>query len=645
GGLNITYKILYNDAVAMTGGQPIDGPLSPRMVVDQVLAEGVKRVVVVSDDPEQFAAAPFPPGVAVRPRDELEAVQRELREESGVTVLLYVQTCAAEKRRRRKRGAYPDLPKRAFINELVCEGCGDCGVKSNCVSVLPLETEFGRKRLIDQSSCNKDYSCVKGFCPSFVTVEGGKLRKPSGAGAVAFPALPEPAHPSTQRPFNIMITGIGGTGVVTIGALLGMAAHLQGKGVSVLDMTGLAQKNGAVLCHVRIADRPEDIHATRIAAGDADAVIACDVLVAVSDEALAKMQLGITRAAVNASAVMPASFTGLADLQFPVDAMEREIIDAVGRENVAFVDATRLATSLLGDSIATNPFMLGYAYQKGMVPLSEEALMRAIELNGAAIDMNKKSFHWGRWAAAEIAKVESFARPREAPADSQRLSTSLEEVISRRVAYLTDYQNAAYARRYSALVERVRGAERAVARGTALSDAVARHYFKLLAIKDEYEVARLFTDGEFERRVAAVFEGDYQLHFHLAPPFWVKPDPLTGEIKKREYGPWMKSAFKLLARMKGLRGTALDLFGRSAERKLERRLLAEYEATIEHLLQRVTADNLPLAVEIAALPEQIRGYGHVKDFHVRAAKQREQELLARFDAPAVKATTLAGSEE
>ena len=643
--VNITYKILYNDAVAMTGGQPMDGPLSPRMVTEQVLAEGVKRVVVVSDEPEQFAAAPFPASVPVRHRDELDTVQRELREVEGTTVLLYVQTCAAEKRRRRKRGAYPDLPKRVYINELVCEGCGDCGVKSNCVSVLPLETEFGRKRLIDQSSCNKDYSCVKGFCPSFVTVEGGTLRKPSGAGAVDFPALPEPKRPSTTRPFNILVTGIGGTGVVTVGALLGMAAHLEGKGVSVLDITGLAQKNGAVLCYVRIADRPEDIHATRIAAGDADAVIACDLLVAVSDEALAKMQLGVTRAAVNASVVMPASFTGLADLQFPMDSMESEVTEAVGRDKVAFVNGARLATSLLGDSMATNPFMLGYAYQMGMVPLSEDALMRAIELNGAAIDMNKRSFQWGRWAAVEIAKVETYARPRETLAESLRLSTSLEEIVSRRVAHLTAYQNAAYAKRYTALVERVRGAERAVARGSELAEAVARYYFKLLAIKDEYEVARLFTDGEFERRVAAVFEGEYQLHFHLAPPLWAKPDPRTGETKKREYGPWMRTALRLLARMKGLRGTALDLFAHSSERKLERRVLAEYEATVEHLLQRITADNLPLAVAIASLPEQIRGYGPVRESHVRAAKQREQELLARFDAPALRTLATAKGEE
>jgi indolepyruvate ferredoxin oxidoreductase len=369
------------------------------------------------------------------------------------------------------------------------------------------------------------------------------------------------------------------------------------------------------------------------------------VLVAVADEALAKMQLGVTRAAVNASVVMPASFTGDADLQFPVDSMEREIIDAVGRENVNFIDGARLATALMGDTIATNPFMLGYAYQLGLVPVSEESLMRAIELNGTAIEMNKRSFQWGRWAAVAGNTVEEHARPREAGADSQRLSGSLEEIIARRVAYLTDYQNAAYARRYSALLERVRGAERAVARGTSFTEAVARYYFKLLAVKDEYEVARLYTDGEFERRVAATFEGDYQLRFHLAPPLWVKPDPVTGQIAKRQYGPWMRTAFRLLAQLKGLRGTAFDLFGRGAERRMERQLLADYEAQVEHLLTRITAANLSLAVEIASLPEQIRGYGQVKDYHLRAAKMREKELLARFDAPSVKARAAVSSED
>jgi len=641
---NITYKILYNDAVAMTGGQPVDGGLSPQAVVRQVLAEGVTRVVVVSDDPEQFAAEPFPIGVDLRHRDELDAVQRELRETAGVTVLLYVQTCAAEKRRRRKRGSFPDPARRVFINELVCEGCGDCGVKSNCVSVVPVETEFGRKRAIDQSACNKDFSCLKGFCPSFVTVEGGRIKKAAGAGEVEFPALPEPACADTERPFNILITGIGGTGVVTIGALLGMAAHLEGKGVSVLDMTGLAQKNGAVLAHVRIARRPEDIHATRIAAGDADAVIACDVLVAVADEALAKMQLGVTRAVVNSSVTMPASFTQQADLQFPVDSMEQEIIEAIGRENVSFVDASRLATGLLGDSIATNPFMLGYAYQRGLVPLSEEALMRAIELNGAAVEMNKTSFRWGRWAAVQSSAVETHARPREAVVDSQRLSSSLDEIIDRRTRHLQSYQNAAHAARYSALVERTRGAERAVARGTQLTEAVARYYFKLLAIKDEYEVARLYSDGEFERRVAAVFEGDYRLRYHLAPPLWAKPEPNTGEVRKRVYGPWMKTAFSLLAKLRFLRGTVFDPFARSAERKQERQLIADYEVLIEHILTRITADRLSLAVEIAALPEHIRGFGAVKAKSVREVKSREAELLARFDAAGPKPQVTASSE-
>src|SRR5438270_9394681 len=397
--VNITYKILYNDAVAMTGGQPFDGPLSPGDIARQVAAEGVNKVVVVTDEPDKYPSAYFAADVEVHHRDELDNVQRTLRDTPGVTVLPYDQTCAAEKRRRRKRGKYPDPAKRVVINELVCEGCGDCGVKSNCVSVAPVETEFGRKRTIDQSSCNKDYSCVNGFCPSFVTVEGGQLRKPKKAAAGEFATLPEPTLASTADPYGILVTGIGGTGVVTIGALLGMAAHLEGKGCSVLDMTGLAQKNGAVVSHVRIADDPDRLYATRIAAGEAKLVLGCDILTGIGYEALAKMQKGVTRALVNTALVMPADFTRNADLNFPLGSMEQEIRDAVAPGDAEFIDATRIATGLMGDSIATNLFMVGFAYQRGLLPLTEQAIVRAIELNGASVESNKQSFRWGRLAA------------------------------------------------------------------------------------------------------------------------------------------------------------------------------------------------------------------------------------------------------
>ncbi|MCC6193063.1 MAG: indolepyruvate ferredoxin oxidoreductase family protein, partial [Burkholderiales bacterium] len=463
--VNITYKILYNDAVAMTGGQPIDGPLTPGDIAKQVAAEGVKRIVVVSDEPQKYPSGYFSSGIRIHHRGELGAVQRELREIPGVTVLLYDQTCAAEKRRRRKRGKFPDPQKRVFINELVCEGCGDCGVQSNCVSVVPVETEFGRKRAIDQSSCNKDYSCVAGFCPSFVTVEGGTLRKPRKAAAADFSALPEPALPGTAEPYNILVTGIGGTGVVTIGALLGMAAHLESKGCSVLDMTGLAQKNGAVVSHVRIGDTPEKLFATRIAAGEAKLVLACDLLTSVGTEALAKMQKGVTRALVNTALVMPAQFTREPDLAFPRGSMEQEIKDAVGAGDAEFLDATRLATALMGDSIATNLFMVGYAYQRGLIPVSEAAILKAIELNGAAVESNTLSFKWGRLAAVDPAKVAQAAIPAEAVPESQRLSESLAQMVERRVAYLTDYQDAAYAKRYRDLVAKVKDTEARVVPG------------------------------------------------------------------------------------------------------------------------------------------------------------------------------------
>jgi indolepyruvate ferredoxin oxidoreductase len=527
----------------------------------------------------------------------------------------------------------PDPARRMFINELVCEGCGDCGVQSNCVSIAPVETEFGRKRAIDQSTCNKDYSCVKGSCPSFVSVEGGQLKTPARASLEAWPVLPAPSLPDIHEPYGILVTGIGGTGVVTIGAILGMAAHLEGKGASVLDMAGLAQKNGAVLSHVRIAATPDALHAARIAAGDADLVLACDILVGVGYEAVAKMQQGRTKAVVNTALAMPADFTRNPDLQFPLGSMEQEIRDAVGAESVDFIDATKLALGLMGDSIATNLFMVGYAYQKGLLPVSEAAILRAIELNGAAVDSNKKSFHWGRLAAVDRAGVSAAATPAQAVPVSQRVPESLDETIARRVTFLIAYQDAAYARRYSDLVALVRQTETArIPDSTALTAAVARYWFKLLAIKDEYEVARLYTDGEFAQRIAAQFEGDYKLKFHLAPPLWVKPDPVTGHVTKREYGPWMMKAFGLLAGMKRFRGTALDVFAHGAERKMERQLIKDYASLLDEVLERLAPHNHALAVELARIPEDIRGFGHVKARHLKLAKTKEAELLAKFRA-------------
>jgi indolepyruvate ferredoxin oxidoreductase len=577
-------------------------------------------------------------------RAEIDAVQKRLREVPGVSVLIYDQTCATEKRRRRKRGKMEDPKKRIFINSLVCEGCGDCGKKSFCVAVLPKETEFGRKREIDQSNCNKDYSCVNGFCPSFVTIHGGGLKKRKGGGQVDFSTLPQPEFATDlSQPWNILVTGIGGTGVVTIGALIGMAAHLEGKGATVLDQTGLAQKGGAVTCHLRIARTPGDIHAVRIAAGEADLVLGCDMVVVNDYWALSKIRADRSRVVLNTYEAMPGTFTTRPDMQFPAQQIVAAVKTALEGGEPELVDATKLATALLGDSIASNLFMLGFAWQKGWVPLSLDALMRAVELNAAAVEMNKTAFNWGRMAAHDIAKVREAALGKSAAPvatisvvlDDSRLSSSLDDVVARRVAFLTDYQNAGYAAKYKSLVDKVRSAEQAnVAGATALTDAVARYAFKLMAYKDEYEVARLYTSGDFEKRVRDTFDGDYKIHFNLAPPLFARRDS-EGHLRKSEYGSWVFGAFKLLAKMKGLRGGAFDIFGYTAERRMERALTDEYFATIHELLGRLDRDNHALAVEIASIPEHIRGFGHIKDEHLVDARARREKLLAAWHNPAV----------
>jgi indolepyruvate ferredoxin oxidoreductase len=691
--VNITYKILYNDAVAMTGGQPVGGMLSVPDIARQVRSEGVQTIVVMSDDIAKWSRPEiFPNGVEFIHRDELDAVQKRLREVPGTSVLIFDQTCAAELRRRRKRGKVVDPAKRVFINSLVCEGCGDCGVQSNCVAVLPLETEYGRKRTIDQSNCNKDLSCVKGFCPSFVTVHGGTPRKKKQAvdPTADFATLPMPVFQSDlSMPWNILITGIGGTGVVTIGALLGMAAHLQGRGTSVLDQTGLAQKGGAVTTHVRIAKSPAEIHAVRIAAGEADLVLGCDMVVVNDYWALSKIRARRTAVVLNTYEAMPGPFTRLPDLQFPAAGIVQAVRTALAGEEPVQIEGTALATTLLGNAIGTNLFMLGVAWQRGLVPVALDALLRAIELNGAAIEMNKTAFAWGRLAAIDADRVREAAglrrptalpignaadalqalppgewegheagapampTPRSAeethhlpeharadadiaplPLDDARLSRDLDGAIARRVAFLTDYQNAAYAHRYRMLVEKVRATEsRRVPGSSALTEAVARYAFKLMAYKDEYEVARLFTSGEFQRRIAQAFDGDYTLRFHLAPPLLSKKDA-DDHLIKREFGAWVLPAFRLLARFRFLRGGALDIFGRTDERRSERRLIEEYFASVDELLATIDADNAALAVEIASIPEHIRGYGHVKHAQLIQAKQREAELLARWRHPA-----------
>ncbi|MES2741142.1 MAG: indolepyruvate ferredoxin oxidoreductase family protein [Pseudomonadota bacterium] len=633
--VNITYKILFNDAVAMTGGQAFDGPLDPGMISRQIAAEGVTPIIVVTDEPDKYPADyQWAEGVTVRHRSELDAVQRALRELPGVSAMIYDQTCASEKRRRRKRNEYPDPAKRAVINEAVCEGCGDCSVQSNCLSVEPLETELGRKRQINQSSCNKDFSCVTGFCPSFVTVEGGALKKPKKAapGEARLPLLPTPQLPATTEPFGILITGIGGTGVVTVGQILAMAAHVEGKGASVLDMSGLAQKGGPVMSHVRLADDQADLHSTRVGTGAADLVIGCDLIVTASRDALSRMGEGRTFAAINSTGSSTAAFVKNPDWQFPGASSQSEIVRACGSERVEFVDAGHIATALMGDAIATNMFMLGYAWQKGKVPLREASIVKAIALNAVSVAFNQAAFQWGRRAAHDLAALTRMTTP--AKVIEFKRNQSLDELVGRRVALLSAYQNPAYGAQYQAFVERVRGAEAGLGQGTRLSEAVARYLYKLMAYKDEYEVARLYTDGAFRDKIAAMFEGEVSLTFHLAPPLWAKRDA-HGHLIKRQFGPWMMKAFGLLAKLKGLRGTPLDLFGYSDERKTERALIGQYRDNVALLLPRLTADNLAQAVAIASIPEDIRGYGHVKERHLKAAKQKEAALLAAFgQAPA-----------
>jgi indolepyruvate ferredoxin oxidoreductase len=638
-GVTMTYKILFNDAVAMTGGQANDGGLTVPQIAAQVAAEGAKRVVVVTDEPWKYdRGIEWPRGLTVHHRDELDVIQRELAAVPGVTVLIYDQTCAAEKRRRRKRGTFPDPDKRVVINDLVCEGCGDCGVKSNCVSVQPLETEWGRKRTIDQSSCNKDYSCLKGFCPSFVTVHGAKLKKGEGVAEPGeWPALPAPNVPLLNHPYGIVVTGIGGTGIVTIGAIVGMAAHLEGKGVGIIDMAGLAQKGGAVSSHIRIANKPDDIHAIRVAAGGADLVLGGDIVVVGAKKVLGAMKAGITRVIVNTAEFLPGDFTRNAEYSLPTERLRRAIIGHAGRDRSHFVDAGRLATALLGNSIGSNMFMLGYAYQLGALPLSAEAIERAIEMNGEAVSMNISAFRYGRRAVVEPKAVEALIAPRpQEQNDSLKLSQSFAETVDRRAAFLAAYQNESYARHYRNLVEKVRTVEAEKAPGhCGLAEAVARYLFKLMAYKDEYEVARLYSETSFLDRVQSTFEpGKLRFEFHLAPPLLARRNPETGEPKKMSFGPWMLKVFAVLAKLKILRGTAFDPFGYTAERQMERRLISDYERLLADILDHLTTNNHPVSVALAMIPEKIRGFGPVKQRHLAAAKAEEAGLREQFRAGA-----------
>ncbi|HVB89844.1 MAG TPA: indolepyruvate ferredoxin oxidoreductase family protein [Beijerinckiaceae bacterium] len=635
--VNITYKILFNDAVAMTGGQAHEGGLTVEAIARQVAAEGVARVAIVSDEPEKYRrSTAWPAGTTIHGRDALPALQRQLAATRGVTALIYDQTCAAEKRRRRKRGVLSDPDKRVLINELVCEGCGDCGLASNCVSVQPLETEFGRKRKIDQTTCNKDFSCLDGFCPSFVTVFGAKPRAAAEKPSLFKTASPSaPVLPSIHdaHPYGILVTGVGGTGVVTLGAILGMAAHLEGKSCGIIDMAGLAQKGGAVYSHVKLANHASDIHAIRIAAGEADLVLGGDMVVSCARRVLAAMRPGRTAVLIDSCEAYPGDFTHAADLILPVERIKRSILKA-GGGGAIFVNASSAVKALLGASLGANFFLLGEAWQRGLVPLSHAALMRAIELNGESVESNKAAFELGRRRVADPDAVSAATAAAQSPTDARKISQTLDESIERRIAFLRDYQNGAYASRYAELVESARASERQRTPGRSqFGEAVARALFKLMAIKDEYEVARLYSNGSFARQVAAAFEGNLTFEFHLAPPIFARRDRHTGLPRKSTFGPWMMWAFKLLAALRPLRGTPFDVFGYSAERRLERRLIADYVALLEEIMGGLDESNHALAVALASTPEKIRGFGHVKMRALSLAKAEEADLLARFRSP------------
>jgi indolepyruvate ferredoxin oxidoreductase len=636
-GVNITYKILYNDAVAMTGGQPVgerpEGH-SVAQIAQSMRAEGAQQIVVVTDEPEKYEGVKLVEGVAVHHRDELDTIQKQLREIKGTTVIIYDQTCATEKRRRRKRGTLVDPAKRVVINELVCEGCGDCGVQSNCLSVEPLETEFGRKRTINQSTCNKDMSCLKGFCPSFVTVEGGQLRKKARdktASPNELGALPAPQLPALRdgQAWGIVVAGVGGTGVITIGQLLGMAGHIEGKGIVTQDAGGLAQKGGATWSHILISQQQDAIRTTRVSMAAADLIIGCDPIVTASKETMLRMREGRTHVALNAHGSPTAAFVKNGNWQNPAEQCAADIAQAVGSAGLGVFDADAAANKLMGDSIYTNPLLLGYAWQRGWIPLEQASLMRAIELNGVAVEQNKAAFEWGRQAAHNSAAVLALLAPAQIMSFKKR--ESLDELIGRRVEFLTGYQNAAYAQDYQAFVARVRQAESALGK-TSLTESVARYLFKLMAYKDEYEVARLHTDTAFHARIGAMFEGDFKLNYHLAPPLISRRNE-RGELQKRQFGPAMLTGFRLLARLKGLRGSALDLFGKTEERRQERALIGQYKASIEEVLQTLGPDNHATALEIARIPELIKGFGHVKERHLQTARRAWDDALSRFRHP------------
>ncbi|RBP08245.1 indolepyruvate ferredoxin oxidoreductase [Roseiarcus fermentans] len=624
----ITYKILYNGFVSMTGGQPIEGGMTPAQILAELAAEGVGKLALVADDPDRYRGVALPQGALLRHRDRMDETQREFRDHDGVSVIVYDQPCATERRRLRKRGKWADPAVRTFIHPDVCEGCGDCGKVSNCMAIEPLETEWGRKRAINQSSCNKDFSCVEGFCPSFVTVHGGRLRKASPTEPAALPPVPEPALPEMGERWSVLVAGIGGSGVVTVSQTLAVAAWLDGLYASNLDLTGLSQKYGAVAAHVRFARAPEALHATRIAAGEADALIGCDLIVAAGDEALSKLKPS-TRAVIDADLIPTSEFARNPDWSVDREAMLERLTSALAADRALVLDAQRLAKALMGDPIAANLFMLGAAWQRGLLPVSRAAIERAIELNGVAVEANARAFAWGRRAAHDPAGVDILAG---GGAPEPQAEASLDALIARRAAHVLEARGRGDAARYRALVERVRARETALGLGEALTAAAASSWHRLIAVKDEWEVARLFAAPAFAGALGRTFEGPYRVHAHIGAWPFARRDRQTGAVTKREAGPWALMAFRVMARLRFLRGSPLDPFRSSAERTLERRLMAEFEGDVERTLERLSPANHAAAVRLLSVAGTIRGYGRVKEASAAEAATARAAALRQFEA-------------
>ena len=627
-GINITYKILYNDAVAMTGGQPVDGPVSVESIAHNVRAEGIETIALVSDAPEKFSTANFPSGTTIHYRDEMDTVQRRLRDVKGVSILIYEQACATEKRKRRKRGQLEDPDKFVMINELVCEGCGDCSIASNCLSVEPLETKFGRKRQINQNSCNKDFSCVDGFCPSFVTIEGGKRRKKSARLSPQeltkkLEVLPSPILPTLDTPYDLLVTGVGGTGVVTVGALITMAAHLEGMGASVLDFTGFAQKFGPVLSYIRLGQSPNMLHQVRTEQGQAHALLGCDLVVSSSEQAMKTYAFGHTKAVVNSAHMPTGGFARNPDMRLQTDARFASIKRAIGENNLNHFDANKASDTLMGNSVYANVMLMGMAWQSGLIPIGLDALHHAIELNGVAPKANKQAFAWGRLAAHDPDFVHTQIDPKP------QAKQSLDESIQMRAIFLTSYQNKALAARYLAVIEAIKAKERALDTDLKFTEACAKSLFKLMAYKDEYEVARLHLDTGFKAKIAGQFEGDYKIKYHLAPPTLNGELDARGRPKKKTFGPWMKYGFQVLAKLKPVRGTVFDIFNYTSERKMERELIPWFEKIATDLGNVLSKDNKKEATNIAELIMKIRGYGPVKE---EAADKIKPEIERRTKA-------------